>query len=371
MQYSGWNNTGRRLLLPFARFVDSLMGLFGSIGRYTPVRGYFSGAQLISEGEIDGKILLETQELRSNDACSLNRIVGFNQDDAQPWPIFWAHTPMCTLAGKHLVWRDQKHRQCIEASFGYTKLMSVRNHPWVKDKVLNVPTLVEGNITSITSLWTSGTNYYHWTIDALSRLAVLDELPKDTKIIIPKSNSDFVSESLGLLGLTDRCLALESNHVICENYYFISPTAQTGFWNPFAYDWLRDSFSTYFNADRIGSKVFFTRKSCKRIPANIAEMEELFQKNGFQIVDAGKLSMSEQIALASSATCIAGLHGAAMTNLLWSKKKIPVLEIFESGYLNACYENIAIHNECSYRFIFCDSHDSLHTLDQWISELPS
>jgi len=317
------------------RIGASFLSYLGPIGRFQPLRGYFSAYQLLKKKKISGAILKERQSTRADIAASIN--------------------------------------ERAEASYGFTKRMNIRSQRFFDNAYLDKPEKLSGAVTSLLTNWTSGNNYYHWIIDALPRLAIRESLPETTRMIIPNSSMRFVQESISLLGLEDLCIIPTSNHLICERFYFISPTAQTGHWNPFAYDWLRRKFSTYFSSSSSISRLFFTRKGCKRIPNNIGEIEALFERNGFYIVDAGKLTMIEQIALSSSARCIAGLHGAAMTNLIWSKKQIPILailEIFESTYLNACYENIAVYNECYYHYIFCDISDAQHHITQWISELP-
>jgi hypothetical protein len=352
------------------RIGASFLSYLGPIGRFQPLRGYFSAYQLLKKKKISGAILKERQSTRADIAASINERAGYNQHAPEAWPIFWTLSENSRLTGQYLLWRDYESKGCLEASYGFTKRMNIRSQRFFDNAYLDKPEKLSGAVTSLLTNWTSGNNYYHWIIDALPRLAIRESLPETTRIIIPNSSMRFVQESISLLGLEDLCIIPTSNHLICERFYFISPTAQTGHWNPFAYDWLRRKFSTYFSSSSSISRLFFTRKGCKRIPNNIGEIEALFERNGFYIVDAGKLTMIEQIALSSSARCIAGLHGAAMTNLIWSKKQIPILEIFESTYLNACYENIAVYNECYYHYIFCDISDAQHHITQWISELP-
>lgn len=65
---------------------------------------------------------------------------------------------------------------------------------------------------------------------------------------------------------------------------------------------------------------------------------------------------------------IAGLHGAAMTNLLWAQPETRVLELFTPGYLNACYEQMAFQGGLLHTGIILKDSGSGDRLNEWLCD---
>ena len=172
-----------------------------------------------------------------------------------------------------------------------------------------------------------------------------------------------------MLGLEEQVMAPPASCIQPERYYFCSPTSMTGVWNPMGYSWLRQAFSRFLASPRSGPPIFLTRRGGSRVPANIAEIEAIFTRYGFQIVDCGAIPVAEQIRSASGAAAIAGLHGAAMTNLLWGHAGVPVMEIFQSSYVNACYEQIAFHGKLRYQHHILGTGRDASSLDRWCKSI--
>jgi len=359
----------RQLSIKAYRIIIGLLIHIGPIGRYRPPNGNFLAYRLLDEAQNKGKIVTASQQPRSKNKDSICDLAKLGQHAAEPWPIFWLRASNASLIGDSLIWRNSKDQICLEQCYGFELEMSIRNSKFIRNSFLENATLLNGSTTSLLTNWTQGTNYYHWIVDALPRISMLEYAPSDTRIIIPSAGAGFVDESMELLDLGDRCIKIESNHVICENFYFMSPTAQVGHWNPYAYSWLQNVFKKHFSKEIPNRRIFFTRRGNRRVPKNIRLIEKLFKKNGFDIIDCGAHPLLQQIQISSSAICVAGIHGAAMTNLLWTPHGIPILEIFESNYLNACYENISIHNSSNYAYIFHDFVDAPQRIEAWISSV--
>jgi len=84
-------------------------------------------------------------------------------------------------------------------------------------------------------------------------------------------------------------------------------------------------------------------------------------------VDCAKLDFRQQIERASAAPAIAGIHGAAMTNILWSRPGTPVLEIFQPQFLVACYEQIALQGQLDYTPHVLEGESPLHGIQEWLA----
>lgn len=292
----------------------------------------------------------------------------FRQHDHQPWPIFWTESTDARLVGRMLHWRDTHDRICSEGIYHLPTRRRLSEDKWNAQMISKDPVGLAGAWTSVLSNWNDGRNYYHWLLDGLTRLAVRDRLPETTKILIPTNPSRFVTETIRLLSLEDQAVPAPAECVQPERFYFCSPTAMTGVWNPYGYQWLRKQFSPHFAEAGSGPPVFLTRRGASRLPDNLADIEGHFSSQGFRIIDCGSLSVLDQIRALSSAPAVAGLHGAAMTNLLWARSGTPVLEIFQPGYLNACYEQIAYQGGLSYQYEILHTTSSLQDLKRWCDQ---
>jgi Glycosyltransferase 61 len=338
-----------------------------SIGRFQPLRGEFSAYELLRQNQIDGEVILERQDPGVCMAGSMTELALFEQNDHQPWPIFWTKAKNALLVGKLLHWRDDRDRICLEGIYNSVSKGSFLKDEWSGQLLHAQPENLPGAWTSLLSNWNDGKNYYHWILDGLTRLAVRDLLPEPTTILIPSNSPKFVTDSLRLLGLEDQTFIAPNHPVRLERYYFCSPTSMTGVWNPFGYHWIREKFSHIYAEPESGPPIFMTRRSATRVPGNLDEIEKLFRSAGFSIIDCGELSISEQIIALSGAPAVAGLHGAAMTNLLWVRKDTPVLELFQPNFLNACYEQIAIHGGLDYEFSILAGDEDCLMIHEWLT----
>ncbi len=338
-----------------------------SMGNFRPLRGSFSAYEYLEKGKLDGKILLESQSIGTCPPGSMSELCGFRQHDHQPWPVFWTRADDARLVGRLGFWRDPADRICAEAIYSHPDRIRLGEDKWHAQLLVPPARRLEGAWISLCSRWNLGGNFYHWLHDGLTRLLVREQLPEDTGILLPANTPRFVTETIGLLGLSGKAAVMESDCVRPERYYFCSPTAMTGVRNPLGFAWLREKFSPYFEKPGSGNSVFLTRRGGARVPENIAEIENLLVSRGFDIVDCGALTVSEQIGKLSSATAIIGLHGAAMTNLLWARPGTPVLEIFEEGYLNGCYEQMAFEGGLPHSYFFRDPSADLKRIEGWLA----
>lgn len=344
--------------------------LLPSCGSFRPLRGNFYAYQELKEGKLQGNLITESQPIGTCPRGSMTERAAFRQHDHQPWPVFWTKTNDARLVGNMLLWRDPTDRICSEAVYRIEGRRRLGEDKPFAQLIVPRPEKIAGAWTTITSPWNDGRNYYHWLLDGLARLSIRDKLPEQTGILLPTSLPRFAIETLSLLGLEDQVRYTDSPAVSPETYYFCAPAAMTGVWNPNGYQWLRKSFSPHFHPPRSGPPIFLTRRGASRLPDNLAEIENFFSTKGFRIIDCGAITVKRQIELISAAPTIAGLHGAAMTNLLWATPGTPVLEVFQPGYLNACYEQIAFHGSLAYGHTTNQHGHALGNIRSWCSSLP-
>lgn len=355
--------------IKFLTLLDLICSKLPKYKRFRPLRGSFQAQSLLKNHSIEGEFLHETLPTINVPSYSVCKKAGIHQEKNNPSSIFWVRTNDACLVGKTLRWRNHRDEVCFEGDFGQFDRLVISDGGVFSQSYLNDPIMLEGCWTSITSNWSRGDNYYHWMLDSLTRLLVREKLPENAKILLPNCIHNFVKETIELIGLDDEVTWIKPGSYICENYYFCPPLAPTGYYNPLGYDWLTNKFSSYFEPPDRTFKVFLTRRNTVRLPKNIKEIEAILASHGFNIIDAGEHTVLEQIKLISKSTVVVGLHGAAMTNLLWASPNIKVLELFESKYYNACYELIAIHRRQNYNFLTVDNCQFNSQLDSWLSYL--
>jgi capsular polysaccharide biosynthesis protein len=81
--------------------------------------------------------------------------------------------------------------------------------------------------------------------------------------------------------------------------------------------------------DENKNHIFLTRSERSlRYIENMDDLLPILKKHQFKIIDASELSFQEQVNLFAGCTCLAGIHGAGLTNMIFRKgQPMSVLEI--------------------------------------------
>jgi Glycosyltransferase 61 len=205
----------------------------------------------------------------------------------------------------------------------------IENHPLVcgvyQDKLLVMVPKIEGVIINPCVLLGGDTNYFKWMLSILPRLkkffseSGLQKYP----LVVNSHLTSFQKESLEMLGISDdQLLPLKTKCFFACNILHILPKVL-----------LKDSL---YVRERLMPKlsippkkrIFLYRgKSCRRVLINEDEVYEKLQPLGFKKIEAGKLSIKEQIAEFSSAKVIVGTHDAGFANLIFTNPGTQVLEL--------------------------------------------
>lgn len=348
--------------------------LFPSSGSFGPARGFFSGIGMVGRGEVRGEVILESQRCPGFPDGSLVRLSGLSQDREQPWPVFWMEMPGALLTGSTLCPRNKRGEILAEATFSR---QGDRNDPAFGHFAKGRFARVEGNATSLVSRWggdTSGNKrhggagYWHWLMDSVSRLSLMDRFPEDTRVITPVL-APWMAWFLDELGLSDRIIQTEARGIRVENFYFSSPSSMTGCWNPMAVSFLRERFLGKASARAFPRRFYILREGFTRRVLNDDEVREFFESRGWALVAPERLSIPDQIALFSGAEAVAGLHGSAFTNLLWSAPGSAVIELVPHNFLSGAFEWLARMNRMRHDFLICPAdHRSNITVDLGLLE---
>jgi capsular polysaccharide biosynthesis protein len=196
-----------------------------------------------------------------------------------------------------------------------------------------------GEHATLITQWSE--NYFHWLLDALPRLAVLDEARLgDLPLIVPERLSPFQRDSLALLGIHPRRLSpLTGLHVRPDVLVWPSPAGHTGHPAAWACAWLRERLVS--RAQPVRTRLYVSRSgAARRRMLNEDEVVAALEPLGFEAVQPERLSFSAQIDLFASAQAVVAPHGAGLTNVVFAEQ-LGLLELFHPGYVNPCFYSLA------------------------------
>lgn len=203
-------------------------------------------------------------------------------------------------------------------------------------------------------------NYYHLTVEILSRLKYIDSIEEYKGV--PVLIDNIVLQIPQYTQLLDSCnrydhpviSIAEHEEVNVENLIFISYNT----WMPInvkkremihtsdfliaksGLDNLRDCIDV--DDELPFRKIFISRKNQKSARLeNEQVIAKMFQKYGFEIVYTEELSFKEQVELFHQAEWIAGTSGAALTNIVYCQPKTKLVCIIPEEYNFYMYSTIA------------------------------
>ena len=200
--------------------------------------------------------------------------------------------------------------------------------------------------------------YFHWFMDSLPRIWLLDRYSPDAShakwCVAPRLGA-FQEASLALFGIgPDRTFWPEGATVhfkqaIIPAFEFreplqTRPSYNSGLhhkgWSAEYLSDIRDRASRLFDTGRFASpaRIYISRGDAShRKVRNEDEILRFLEKLGFTAVTPGEHSLAEQVRLFSGAEVIIGVHGAGLTNIMWTKPGATVLEIMPERLDDAGY----------------------------------
>ena len=215
---------------------------------------------------------------------------------------------------------------------GYFAIAGWREHPIFLRPALPRVEHVDGTLVSLTSPG-SARNYFHFLFDVLPRWGILQEsLPGfvPDHLYVPTSAS-YQQQLLALAGLdgydlmtSEKHRALSADHLLVPsmpNPEEIAPTWMV--------EWVRERLPAVRTHDK-PRRLYVTRGSVPntRCVVDEANLWPHLEQRGFVRIDPGTMSVRDQIDYFAAADVVVGPHGAALSNLVFVKPGVRVLELF-------------------------------------------
>ena len=189
-------------------------------------------------------------------------------------------------------------------------------------------------------------NYYHFYFDVLGRLelfrsaGVSDSVP----LVIAKYADDvsFVRPLIKRGTFAHRHWVIPRKEYVKANHVLFcrSNTAYKG-----RISYLLDALDV--DTQSAGDKRFYLKRSSNRRLSNLADIEKVLHKYGFEIIDAAEMDIKEQISTFSQVRYLIANHGAGTTNILFrGSHPLSVLELHHENCMN--YDHKKICDEMGY-----------------------
>lgn len=218
---------------------------------------------------------------------------------------------------------------------------SGRNHSFLRRRFAPRSIQVDVGI-ALCSSW-ADVAYYHWMIELLPRIKLLQMAGVSTQIpiFVNALEKPFQRETLAKLGIRT---AVGLNGGVVNAKTLIAPswagiTADPPRW---AIDFLRDSFLPCAGATSGPGRVYISRADTRsRRVTNEKALLSALESKGFMSVESASLTLGEQVDLFSRATHIVAPHGGGLTNIVFCNPECRVVELFGPKYVNPCYWSLA------------------------------
>lgn len=193
----------------------------------------------------------------------------------------------------------------------------------------------------------SGANYYHWLLESLPRLWLLEQAGIDRNSIdhflVNEEQSPFHRQTLERLGVASgKVMFCRKDRVFrCIHLLVPSLPAEPMVFPAWSLAFLRERFlpaAAPVNVERI----FISRRhASRRRLLNETEVEADLRAAGFKTVALEQHSFAEQIGFFASAKVIVAPHGAGLSNVVFSQPGTKVVELVAPTFINHCYQKLA------------------------------
>jgi capsular polysaccharide biosynthesis protein len=193
----------------------------------------------------------------------------------------------------------------------------------------------------------SGANYFHWLLESLPRLPLIEKagvaLNEIDRFFINEEQRPFHAQTFEALGMPAAKLVNGRKDRVfrCEHLLVASLPAEPMVFPAWALAFLRERFLPLVAPVPL-NRIFISRRyATRRRLLNESEIEARLRQAGFKTAVLEELSFREQVGLFASASLIVAPHGAGLGNLVFAQPGTKVLELVGPTFINHCYQKLA------------------------------
>lgn len=211
------------------------------------------------------------------------------------------------------------------------------------------PRTQKQNVSFLGLPWT---NYYHWTVECLMRIRLLEKygerVGKTPTLLIPQDPPSWVYESLDLIGYKGEIQEYPGG-IVRINRLAI-PTFPDPI--PAEVEWLKKRMQSGRDNNQSNNRIYIDRSDATvRRVSNQQSVEDVLKQHNFESYQLSKLNVKDQIEIFSKAEIIVSPHGAGLANIVYSEDA-KVLELFGEKK-PATFDRIADMVGLDYNYLEC------------------
>ena len=247
------------------------------------------------------------------------------------------------------------------------------------------PTFLDANVACCVTP-AGGNNYFHWMIDVLPKLYLLEQSSisweKIDYWVFNTLEFSFCQETLSRLRIPQNRIVeisgethLQAENLICTSSPSITNDGRVPI-SRWIINFLRDQFllNSCSDAFRVDppKRIWISRMdSSRRSISNEQEVIDFLEPFGFISVKLSSLSVLEQATLFNQSEVVIAPHGAGLTNLVFCKPGTKVIEIFLPPDVNGRWSGIGdycyLSNQLnlSYFYMVSDELPEFKYEDNW------
>jgi len=220
---------------------------------------------------------------------------------------------------------------------------------------------INGTVAVLTGL--SGHNYYHWMVDVLPRIALLQASGLDLNQIdwfLVNSNCyPFQSATLEALGVPCQKIIVSDRHSHIQADQLVVPSFANalGWAAPWALAFLRQQFLSLVGRSTLSApypeRIYISRAGANhRRVLNEEEVIEQLKPYGFVSIQLESLSFVDQITLFANARIIIAPHGGGLTNMMFCRTETTIIELVNPHYIRHYFLIISQQLQLKHYLIF-------------------
>lgn len=200
-------------------------------------------------------------------------------------------------------------------------------------------------------------NYFHWMTEALTRVLSFNKIDESSTILLPENfkKLEFVSKTLDSLNVDYKFYS--NNYLLkVKTLFLTSHTAPAGNYNSKIISNLHFKLNEGHSTTK-KRRLWLSRKySDRRFLLNEDSIVHILEKFEIEVFYPEMHSYSEQVKKYREAEFIGGMHGAALTNMLYMKKSSNVLELRDvNDSHNNCYYSLSASLKINFYYLLCKS----------------
>lgn len=207
-------------------------------------------------------------------------------------------------------------------------------------------------------------NFAHWLFECLPSIGWAIEHDPSALVLLPEDSDrypPFVEESLRVLVGNDGIesgVVRASGPIRVPTALLVQQPVDPYFVRKETLLWVRETFASDGRKRRVeapqGRRLYVSRsRVSKRRLINELDVHALVESLGFEVLFAEDLTFSERSEVFSSASIVAGPHGAGLANAVWCPPGSVLFELLPSEWYNDYYARMAASLELRYDFVQC------------------